>query len=132
MIVNILSWNVRGLNRIRKRRVIKSLLLEWKTDIVCLQESKIQGDIIVRELWGHRWVKYTQLEVSGIRGGIIVMWDGRVWEGEVVCIGAHTITCKFSGKTQEYTWHLSVVYAPNDRKKREESLVGVGRGKRSL
>lgn len=91
---------------------------------------KTRGDIrdLVRELWGNRWVKLTQLEASGTRGVIIVMWDGGVWEGEVVGIGAHTLTCKFSGKTQEYTWHISVVYAPNDRKKREEvwwKLAGV-------
>nr|XP_016494332.1 PREDICTED: uncharacterized protein LOC107813564 [Nicotiana tabacum] len=48
------------------------------------------------------------------------MWDGRIWKGEVCCLGAHSITCKFPGKTQEYTWHLSVVYAPNDRREREE------------
>nr|XP_009762741.1 PREDICTED: uncharacterized protein LOC104214730 [Nicotiana sylvestris] len=94
MSVNIISWNVRGLNRVRKRRLIKSLILSWKAEIFCFQESKIEGDIreIVKELWGHRWVKFAQLEASGTRGG----------------------------KTQEYTWHLSAVYAPNDRKKREE------------
>nr|XP_009781800.1 PREDICTED: uncharacterized protein LOC104230638 isoform X1 [Nicotiana sylvestris]XP_016465708.1 PREDICTED: uncharacterized protein LOC107788542 isoform X3 [Nicotiana tabacum] len=48
------------------------------------------------------------------------MWDGRIWKGEVCCTGAHTITCKFSSKIQEYTWHLSAMYAPNDRRKREE------------
>lgn len=52
--------------------------------------------------------------------GIIVMWDGRIWKGEVCCTGVHTITCKFSSKIQEYTWHRSAVYAPNDRRKREE------------
>lgn len=130
MIVNILSWNVRGLNRVRKMRLIKSLLLSWKAGIVCLQESKLAGDIreLVKELWDSRWVKFAQLEASGTRGGIIIMWDGRVWEGEVGYIGAYTITCNFSGKIQEYSWHLSGVYAPNDRYKREEvwwELAGV-------
>lgn len=106
----------------RKRSLIKSLLLDWKAGIVCLQESKIEGDIreLVRELWSNRWVRYAQLEASGTRGGIIVMWDDIEWEGEVVGIGAHTITCKLSGKPQEYTFYISGVYAPNDRIKREE------------
>ncbi|XP_070047419.1 uncharacterized protein [Nicotiana tomentosiformis] len=122
MLVNIISWNVRGLNRIRKRRVINSLILRWKTEIICFQESKLEGDIRekVKELWGNRWVKFAQLQASGTRGGIVVMWDGRMWKGKVCCVGAHTITCKFSGKTQDYSWHLSAVYAPNNRRKREE------------
>ncbi|XP_019242559.1 PREDICTED: uncharacterized protein LOC109222690, partial [Nicotiana attenuata] len=56
------------------------------------------------------------------------MWDGRAWEGEVCGVGAHSITCKFLGKTQDYIWHLSAVYAPNDRRDREEvwwELAGV-------
>ena len=31
-----LSWNVRGLNNPRKRKVSKNLLKEWRCDIVCL------------------------------------------------------------------------------------------------
>lgn len=56
MIVNILSWNVRGLNRVRKRRAIKSQLISWKAGIVCLQESKIEGDNreLVKEIWDSR------------------------------------------------------------------------------
>lgn len=42
------------------------------------------------------------------------------WDGEVSSLGAHSITCKFTGKTQEFFWHLSSVYAPNDRIKMEE------------
>lgn len=60
------------------------------------------------------------MEASGFRGGLLVLWDGRMLEGEISSLGSYTITCKFSGKSQEFTWNLSSVYAPNDRKEREK------------
>lgn len=43
MKMKMISWNVRGLNDSQKRLVVKSLLHEWKCDVVCLQETKIAG-----------------------------------------------------------------------------------------
>jgi exonuclease III len=37
----ILSWNVRGMNDAEKRLQIRGLLMEWKADIVCLQETEM-------------------------------------------------------------------------------------------
>lgn len=89
MKVNILSWNVRGLNRQRKRVLIRSMMNNWKADVFCFQESKLEGDIreIVKELWANRWGKFAQLKVSGTRGGIVVLWDKRVWDGEISSLG---------------------------------------------
>lgn len=42
MKIKILSWNVRGLNAREKRSVLKSLLQQWKVDLVCLQETKMR------------------------------------------------------------------------------------------
>jgi exonuclease III len=44
----IISWNVRGMNEFEKRTKIRGLLREWKADIVCLQETKLE--VITREL----------------------------------------------------------------------------------
>jgi len=122
MKVNIISWNVRGLNDARKRLLIKSLLHNWKADVFCFQETKLQGDIreIIKDLWSNRWVKYVQLEASGTRGGIILMWDSRLWDGEICETGTYCITCKFVGKTQDLSWHMTGVYAPNSTLEREE------------
>lgn len=56
----------------------------------------------------------------GTRGGIIIMWDSSIWEGEVCEVEAYNTTCKFTGKAQDLGWHLSGVYAPNSREEREE------------
>jgi exonuclease III len=54
MMPKILSWNVRGLNLVEKRMKIKSLLKEWKVDVVCFQETKVQNVTreLVQSLWG--------------------------------------------------------------------------------
>ena len=43
MKLKIVSWNVRGLNDLLKRLVVRNLLREWNCDVVCLQETKLAG-----------------------------------------------------------------------------------------
>jgi exonuclease III len=49
----ILSWNVRGLNEGNKRLRIRNLLKQWKADIICLKETKLEiiFNSLVRNLW---------------------------------------------------------------------------------
>jgi len=93
----LVSWNVRGLNNRDKRRVIKNIMGDWKADIICLQETKLQGNIteLVRQIWGDRWVKMACLEASGTRGGTMMLWDSRIWKEEVLETGTCTLTCRF-------------------------------------
>ena len=41
MKVKILSWNVRGVNDPKKRKVISNFIRTQRLDLVCLQETKI-------------------------------------------------------------------------------------------
>ena len=112
--------------------MIKNLLQYWKIDVVCLQETKLEGDIgkMIKEVWGNRWSNYVQLQASGIRGGVVIIWDTREWEGVISSQGMYTITYSFTRKNQEFQWHLTGVYAPNDRQEREETWweIGAARG----
>ncbi|KAK6793695.1 hypothetical protein RDI58_007148 [Solanum bulbocastanum] len=67
----------KGLNEQGKRRVVQNLLQDWKADIVCLQETKLEGNVrdLVKQIWAGRWIKYACLEASGTRGGILMLWD---------------------------------------------------------
>ena len=40
--MTILSWNVKGVNDVNKRKLIKALIKSQKVDVVCLQETKMQ------------------------------------------------------------------------------------------
>ncbi|KAG5578792.1 hypothetical protein H5410_049419 [Solanum commersonii] len=57
-----------GLNHLGQRRIVQSLVQDWKADIVCLQETKLEDN--VQDI-----IKSACLEASGTRGGIILLWD---------------------------------------------------------
>ena len=42
LVINILVWNVRGLEDRTKRWGVKNLVRSAKLDILCLQEAKLQ------------------------------------------------------------------------------------------
>ncbi|KAH0716935.1 hypothetical protein KY285_012966 [Solanum tuberosum] len=48
-------------------------------------------------------------------GGILVLWDKRVWNGELVLNGEQCITGRFSGVNEDFYWHLSAIYADCNR-----------------
>nr|XP_016487802.1 PREDICTED: uncharacterized protein LOC107807866 [Nicotiana tabacum] len=93
-----------------------------------MQETKVEGDIeeIVRQIWGGRCVRYTSLEASCTRGRILLLWDCRVWKGEVLQTGAYTLTCKFDALVQNFQCHITGVYAPNCRIERKEVWREIG------
>jgi len=118
MNVKIISWNVRGLNCRDKRRIINSVFQEWKADVICLQETKLEGENgeAIRQVWGSRGVKYAQLEASGTRGGILMLWDSKHWEGKVVEIGVYTLTCGFKSRNCDFEWHMHLIAILKDKK----------------
>jgi exonuclease III len=78
----LISWNVKGLNQRSKRLKIRNLLRQWKADIICLQETKLEliSNRIMKSLWGCQFVDWCYLPSSEAFGGILLMWDRRVVE----------------------------------------------------
>ena len=54
MNLKLLSWNVRGLNNPHKRDTVKNLLKEWKCDVVCFHETKLDytNSSVMKCFWG--------------------------------------------------------------------------------
>lgn len=93
----LVLWNGRGLNERDKRRLVESLVIELNTDFLCLQETKLEGDIkeMINQIWGCRWVRYACLEANGSGGG-----------GGFYCCG--TVAC---GKGRFYKLELILFLA---------------------
>ena len=53
MKLRMVSWNVRGLNDLRKRLIVRNLLWEWNCDVVFLRETKLAG--MNRQLFYSLW-----------------------------------------------------------------------------
>ncbi|GFY92729.1 hypothetical protein Acr_08g0011250 [Actinidia rufa] len=97
----------RGVGRSKGKKELKNL--EWS-------ETKLKDvdTLIIRSLWGGRWVKWKGLRANGYAGGIIMMWDSRL----MTCIdfleGVHSISCLFEN-VDGYRWAFAGVYGPHNR-----------------
>lgn len=64
----IINWNLMGLDPRYKRVVVKSLLRDSRSHIVCLQETKNEdmSNEMVGSVWGGWFVEWRHLQVKGI------------------------------------------------------------------
>ncbi|WMV21816.1 hypothetical protein MTR67_015201 [Solanum verrucosum] len=53
-------------------------------------------------------------EAQGSSGGIMILWDKRVWRGELLLVGSQCLTGKFSGIHDDFNWCITAVYADCD------------------
>ena len=93
MSLRLLSWNVRGLNNPQKREVRKNLLKEWKCDIVFFQKTKLSSlnSFVVRSLWGSPFLDWVVLDAVNTAGGVLLVWDKRVFEKVDCVVGLFSI-----------------------------------------
>ncbi|WMV46346.1 hypothetical protein MTR67_039731 [Solanum verrucosum] len=99
----LVTWNVRGLNDRDKRRLVKSVMKGWNADIICLQETKLEGNM--------------EEKVGNL---------GRAWKGDIVETDMYTLTCKFESQLYNYSCHITGVYAPNCYIERRSVWVELG------
>lgn len=117
MKVKLITWNVRGLNNQNSRVLIRNLLHKWRADVYCLQETKINNNIeeIAKQLGSCRWMRCGYLEADGSKGGILIMWDSKVWSGVQIEVSQHSVTYEFKSTQNSFTWYFTGVYAPHTR-----------------
>ncbi|KAG5599979.1 hypothetical protein H5410_031349 [Solanum commersonii] len=104
------------------KNIVKSALLKWKAYVCCFQEKKISREVesIAKQLWASRWMSCGYLEVDGSNGGILIMWDCRIWKGSLVETGKFLITYRFDAVQTTFSWYLTGVYACHIRNEKLE------------
>lgn len=103
----------KGSKRLNKRGLVRNLISQWREDIHVLVETKMTGKIsnLLPAIWNNRCVGEMHLEVVGCSGRMLILWDKRIWERELIESGERRISCKLIGQNQNLTWYLMVVYA---------------------
>jgi hypothetical protein len=111
---NILCWNVRGINAVEKWPNIRSKIEESNCEIFCFQETKKESfdSSFIRNFALKRFDKFLFSPSVGASGGILVGWNGGLFDGSVVEIHPFAITVCFSSRLNLNTWYLSTVYGP--------------------
>ena len=112
MKIKILSWNVRGVNNLEKRKVIKQFIRDQRVDLVCLQETKVQNMNLrmARSLGARRFSDWVSVDASGSAGGILLMWDKRSLEASETVCGIFTASCSFRNVEDRFQWIFTGVY----------------------
>lgn len=123
--LNILNWNVRGLNHTIRRQALRELVTSTRATVVCLQETKLQmiDDGIVRETLGNQFVSnYTFLPARDSKGGILIA----ATESHFSIISAfkttNTLTTVIQMLDDGEEWSMTGVYGPQ-RKRRKLQFI---------
>ncbi|WMV50549.1 hypothetical protein MTR67_043934 [Solanum verrucosum] len=85
-------------------------------------ETKVNKGVerVAFQLWPSRWMRCGFMVADGSKGGILLMWDNRVWKGSKVEEGNFSITYKFEALQDSFCWTFTGVYAPHTRKEKLE------------
>ena len=121
MKLKLFSWNVRGANNSDKRNIIRNFIRSQRVDLVCLQETKIQGMFVTdaQSLGVGRLAEWKVVEAEGTAGGILMFWDKRKLEVMEVELGHFSITCIFKNTEDGFQWAFTGVYELVERSKTE-------------
>ncbi|XP_077237416.1 uncharacterized protein LOC143879116 [Tasmannia lanceolata] len=111
--MKILSWNVNGLNHQEKRIHVKELVRQFKPDLICLQETKMEviNRRIVQGLGVQGVWDFSFVGSSGASGGILVTWNENVWRLQDVWRGRFSLSVVLK-KEDHLMWMFSGVYGP--------------------
>lgn len=84
--INILCWNVRGLNNQARISLVQQTLLSTTCHLVCLQETKLTtvDQNLAFSLGGFNLRNFAHNPAEGTRGGILLLWNGEYIEVEGV------------------------------------------------
>ena len=112
----LLSWNVRVINDRDNKVLLKRFLRDWKCDLVCLQETKMEAvsPSDIRSFWGYHSVDFVALNAAS-SGGVLVMWDKSVYRMVSSFCGDFSITCILETVESGFAWAFTGVYGPQSR-----------------
>lgn len=121
--LELVSWNVRGLNSPAKRKALREFVDSCKPAILCIQELKLDtvDQFLIMQCCGPAYVGFSYLPAIGTRGGIILAWDSSVVNiSNMVCY-TNFIT-GYVAPLEGAPWWLIVVYGPQEDEEKIQFL----------
>ena len=114
MRIKILCWNVRGLNDLEKKKLIKGVVRNQKPNLVCLLETKVKEMSLqmVKSVGIGRFLIWASVDARGAAGGLLLFWDNRVMENLEVENGGYSISVRFRNCVDGFSWIFFGVYGP--------------------
>lgn len=112
---SILSWNIRGINSQQKWDPVRNKILESGVAFVCLQETKRSSfdSSYISKFSPRHLNKFAFSPSTGASRGILVLWNGSLFNGEIIQINSFAYTMKFKSSVSGAIFHLTNVYGPS-------------------
>ena len=75
--MEMVCWNVRGLNSPAKRKALREFVDSIHTAIMCILETKLEvvDQFVIMQRLGPAYDGFFYLPATNTRGGIFVAWD---------------------------------------------------------
>lgn len=102
-----LSWNVRGINSQVKWDNIRAKIDESSCHILCLQETKRESFDMqyLKKFCPRHLNQFAFAPSNGASGGLLTVWNGNQFRGEVMLINSFSITIKFTSLLDGKIFH---------------------------
>jgi exonuclease III len=109
-----MNWNIRGINSEKKWLALASKIDECGYAIICIQETKREDFYIqfIRNFAPKKFNKFEFLPSIGASGGIIIFWNGSLFQGSLEFQNELSISVKFISNMSKDTWILTNIYGP--------------------
>jgi exonuclease III len=125
--MRVVSWNIRGLGRLDKRREVRKLVGEKRPFILCLQETKLAvSDVsLCNSLWGDSNHAFSYRPSVGASGGMLITWDFEEVEVWSTVSQDHMLQVhgRFLKTNEEF--YLFNIYAPCEARAKQELWAGL-------
>jgi len=111
--MRLVSWNYRGLGNPSKAEAVKDLLKIEPSDILMLQETKIEGKALL-DISKTKWKKSIGRAVSsrGSSGGLATLWTEDLFQLNKSHETQHWIYTELTHCTSKLTISLFNLYVP--------------------
>ena len=121
--MKLISWNIRGLNSLRKGRLLKNMLMQEKPTILFLQETKCNS-LVLEKIAAKAWPGglVTAVDAQGASGGLAVLWDARVIQLDNIHANKNFIQAIFHIIGTNTHGHMTNVYFPQETIHKAEIL----------
>lgn len=112
--MKIISWNVRGLGGVKKRRSVRECIIKYDPTILILQETKKEDMNVhlVKSSMGPKLTEWCSLPVVGTSGGIIIAWDPLEVRKIDEIVGNFLVSIKLVEISFGFEWMFFGVYGP--------------------
>ncbi|GJV18591.1 reverse transcriptase domain, reverse transcriptase zinc-binding domain protein [Tanacetum coccineum] len=113
--MKMISINVRGIGGNRKKGWIRSIIKDERPDVIGIQENKcgVVDDMWVEDIWGWQDYGFAQLPAIANSGGILLMWDMRIFTCKKAIRDERFIAVKGSWKGKDDDVFLVCIYGPH-------------------